>query len=341
MSDSYNFNTDQLGNYTGGDPIFPPDGGSSGSSSGDNTLGQSEYDFTYRVFPNDLNNDDVGHYMVININVPVFALTSGARTSYEGTAFNQTIDKNQWSKVDALRFGNAQNVGGVTPILGMNALRTEMLSIPRFTRRIKESIAMFMPSPIIFNTTNEYQETSLTALAGGLLTAGISAATAARFGKDVGAGVESLLNSTGQGIGKLSSLAGYPINPRVEVMFSKTNLRQFVFEFLMAPRNVEESETMKAIIRTLRYHSAPELDSVTSGFTWIPPAEFDITFYNRGKENTNIPRINTCVLDRIEVDYTPTGKYSTFSNGHPVAARLSLGMREIEVVHKRRVLQGF
>lgn len=314
----------------------------------DNTLGQSEYDFTYRVFPNDLNNDDVGHYMVININVPVFALSSSvsgatARTSYGGSQFNQTLfrSNNQWSKVDALRFGNAEDVGGVTPILQMNALRTEMLSIPRFTRRIKESIAMFMPSPIIFNTTNEYQETSLTALAGGLLTAGISAATAARFGKDVGAGVESLLNSTGQGIGKLSSLAGYPINPRVEVMFSKTNLRQFVFEFLMAPRNVEESETMKAIIRTLRYHSAPELDSVTEGFTWIPPAEFDITFYNRGKENTNIPRINTCVLDRIEVDYTPTGKYSTFSNGHPVAARLSLGMREIEVVHKRRVLQGF
>ena len=314
----------------------------------DNTLNQSEYDFTYRVFPNDLNNDDIGHYMVININVPVFALSSSlsgatARTSYGGTQFNQTLfqSNNQWSKVDALRFGNAVDVGGLTPVLGMNALKTEMLSIPRFTRRIKESIAMFMPTPIVYNTTNEYQETSLTALAGGLIT-GAAGATAARFfGADVGAGVENLLSSAGKGLGKLSSLAGYPINPRVEVMFSKTNLRQFVFEFLMAPRNAEESETMKAIIRTLRYHAAPELDSVTEGFTWIPPAEFDITFYNRGKENTNIPRINTCVLDRIEVDYTPTGKYSTFSNGHPVAARLSLGMREIEVVHKRRVLQGF
>jgi hypothetical protein len=310
----------------------------------DNTLNQSEYDFTYRVFPNDLNNDNVGHYMVININVPVFALASNrARTSYGGAEFNQTLfpSSNEWSKVDALRFGNAVNVGGVTPLLRMNALKTEFLSIPRFTRRIKESIAMFMPNPVVYNTVNEYQEISLTALAGGLLTAGAGAATAAFLGKDAGQGVENLLNSVTGGIGKLSSLAGYPINPRVEVMFSKTNLRQFVFEFLMAPRNVEESENMKAIIRTLRYHSAPELDSVTEGFTWIPPAEFDITFYNKGVENTNIPRINTCVLDRIEVDYAPTGVYSTFSNGHPVAARLSLGMREIEVVHKRRVLQGF
>jgi len=327
--------------YAGRDPRHSPD--PRNNSVSDNTLEQSEYDFNYRVFPNDLANDYVGHYMVININVPVFALTSGARTSYAGTQFNQTLfsTSKEWSKVDALRFGNPENVGGITPLLGMNALTSEIFSVPRFTRRIKESIAMFMPNPVVYNTTNEYQEISLTALAGGLLTAGATFAATARFGENVGAGVESLLNSAGQGIGKLSTLAGYPINPRVEVLFSKTNLRQFVFEFLMAPRNQQESDNMKSIIRTLRFHAAPELDSVTEGFTWIPPAEFDITFYNKGEENTNIPRINTCVLDRVEVDYAPTGVYSTFSNGHPVAARLSLGMREIEVVHKRRVLQGF
>ena len=55
----------------------------------DNTLGQSEYDFRYRVFPSDLANDYVGHYMVININVPVFAKDGSARTSYGGSAFGQ------------------------------------------------------------------------------------------------------------------------------------------------------------------------------------------------------------------------------------------------------------
>ena len=55
----------------------------------------------------------------------------------------------------------------------------------------------------------------------------------------------------------------------------------------------------------------------------------------------NIIRINTCVLERCEVDYAPSGVYSTFTNGHPVAVRLSLGFREIEPVHKKRILQGF
>lgn len=307
----------------------------------DNTLGQSEYDFRYRVFPEDLNNDYIGHYMIININVPVFASSGEARTSYGGNAFGQNILENEYSKVDTLRFGNAENVGGTSPITGYNALRSEPLAIPRYTRRIKESIAMFMPNPVTFNTVNEFQEISLTGLGAGLATqtAGL---VGGLFGGELGGRLAGgLADATGKVIGQVSSLAGYPINPRVEVMFSKTNLRQFVFEFLMSPRNEQESENMKAIIRTLRYHSAPELDSATAGFTWIPPAEFDITFYNKGKENTNIPRINTCVLDRIEVDYAPQGVYSTFSNGHPVAARLSLGMREIEVVHKRRVLQGF
>lgn len=303
----------------------------------DNTLGQSEYDFRYRVFPSDLANDYVGHYVVININVPVFARSGSARTAYGGPAFGQNLMRNEFSKVDTLRFGNAVDVGGTSPITGQQALKAEPLSIPRYTRRIKESIAMFMPNPVIFNTINEFQEISLTGMVGGVATGAAALVAGTLFG-ETGA---SLANGAADAAGKVSRLAGYPINPRVEVMFSKTNLRQFVFEFLMAPRNQQESDNMKAIIRTLRFHSAPELDSTTAGFTWIPPAEFDVTFYNKGKENTNIPRINTCVLDRIEVDYAPQGVYSTFSNGHPVAARLSLGMREIEVVHKRRVLQGF
>jgi hypothetical protein len=116
-----------------------------------------------------------------------------------------------------------------------------------------------------------------------------------------------------------------------------------VFEILMAPRSETESVIMKNIIQTLRFHAAPEIGTFlgVSGFTFIPPAEFDITFFNKGLENRNIPRINTCVLNRIEVDYAPTGVYSTFRNGHPVAARLSLGFREIEILHKERIDRGF
>jgi hypothetical protein len=112
-----------------------------------------------------------------------------------------------------------------------------------------------------------------------------------------------------------------------------------MFEVFLLPRSEKEVESVKNIIRTLRYYAAPEI--TLAGFAFVPPADFDITFFQAGKENTNLPRINTCVLDRIDVDYSPEQSYSTFANGHPVAVRLSLGFREVEILHKERVLQGF
>jgi hypothetical protein len=313
----------------------------------DNTLGQSEYDFRYRVFPEDIGNSAVGHYMIINVNVPVLATgdTPRARSAYTGQFFRQTLFPGQGeaSKVDTLRFGKAELIygaGGTTV-----GVERDPFSVPRYTRRIKESIAIFMPTPMVYTTRNEYQEISLTALAGGAVvgTAGLVAGAAGSlFGGETGGKfLGSLVTGSLEKFGSVAGLVGYPINPRVEVIFSRTSLREFRFEFLMAPRNERESFAMEEIVRTLRLHSVPELDQVTRGFTYVPPAEFDFTFFNKGTETVKVPRINTCVMDAIEVDYAPTGVYSTFSNGYPVAARLSLGVREIEPLHKRRILQGF
>ena len=38
----------------------------------DNTLGQSQYNFTHRAFPSDLGQSYVGHYMVISIKLRIF-----------------------------------------------------------------------------------------------------------------------------------------------------------------------------------------------------------------------------------------------------------------------------
>jgi hypothetical protein len=316
----------------------------------DNTLGQSEYDFTYTTFPEDISNDYIGHYIVININVPVqLTNASNPRTAYQTNdsrfrIAGQTLT-DQSSKVDALRFGNAENFGAS----GTMPAYDEFLAVPRFTRRIKESIALFMPTPIVYTTTNDYQEISLSALGTGLL-GQVGGFVGGIIGGERGATIGS---SVGGAAEKIASrglmLARYPINPRVEVLFAKTNLRQFRLEFLLAPRNQKESLSAERIIRTLRYHSVPEIDSLTgmigfggtSGVAFVPPAELDITFFNKGVENAVLPRINTCVVDAIEVDYSPQGEYATFSNGHPVAMRLGLGLREVEILHKRRILQGF
>jgi hypothetical protein len=293
----------------------------------DDTLGQNKYNFTSMLFPSDIGNDHVGHYMVININVP-----TDRDREVRGAFADQfeALTPIEHSKVDILRFGQGLN-------LPPGAQQREAFAMRRFTRRIAHSIALYMPSPLVYTSIPRYDDISLTAIGGGILSS-----TASGILSRVGGGLlGQIIGAAGANIGTVASLAGYPINPRIEIIYATTDQREFVFEFLMAPRNEAESAAVRNIIQTLRFHSAPELDPQTSGLTFIPPAEFDITFFHRGEENRAIPRINTCVLTRIDMDYAPTGIYSTFTNGHPVAVRLSLAFREIEIIHKLRVTQGF
>lgn len=298
-----------------------------------NGLNQSKYDFTYRVFPNDLGMEDNEHYMIININLPFSATFFSDLPLPE---MSGGILSSDYSKVDTLRIagltsGDIGGGGGGT--FGRTA-----------SRRITSSIALHMPNGgLIYTEDNKYEEVSMTALAGSAI--GSSVAGLINDATSVPGQPRSTLGTTivdgiKNTVTNSAKLAGFPINPRVEVIFATRPMREWMFEVLLAPRNQEESETVLEIIRTMRLYSAPELTA--AGFFFIPPAEFDITFYRNGQENQYLPRINTCVLKRFEVDYAPAeGKYSTFSNGAPVVVRMSMNFQEIEMLHKERVYQGF
>lgn len=157
-----------------------------GTSIGDNDLLQDKYNFRYRVFPEDLTNQDVGHYMVININTPTDIKGTGTpRTYYTGEQNRTSVLSEQYSKVDILRFGNRGGPGtGYRPLPGTNPAATsagtpsEGVVLPRGTRRIEESIALFMPNPIIYSSTNAYEEASLTAMAGSVVTGVVNSVAA-------------------------------------------------------------------------------------------------------------------------------------------------------------------
>jgi len=324
----------------------------------DLTLGQSEYDFTSRVFPSNIGeNSEQGHYMIININVP-------NRSTYDSINNQRMFSRfgpggEQLSKTDVLRFNmdplyfdkNGTSQGGANKF-----------SAPRQTRRIKESIVLYIPDTMQFNQSNIYEDVSLTAIAGDigkmgiLTTSSLLSGFAGSFSSTLASGVEGLGNifSTLAGAaaegGSLNNnllqkglgLTGRPVNPKIEVLFKNTPQREFDFMFLFAPENEKDSLAMQQIIKTLRFHAAPEIDAKSYGFTLTPPSELDITFFDKGVENTNIPRINTCVIENISVDYAPGGSgWQTFSNGHPVMARLTIKLRETEVLSKLRVAQGF
>ena len=314
----------------------------------DTTLNQSKYDFTYRIFPEDIAADDsfYNHYMIININTRTSTnyanYVTGPGPERQGRINTFRTLPNELSKTDALRF----KIDPMFKNASGNAL-TLPFAVPRFSRRIVESICLYMPSSVVFTTQAEYENISLTGLVKSVVSSGLNGVGGFARGASMGGSSlgEQILTNAISGItnkaGQVAALGQMPFNPRVEVLYANTPQRGFQFDFLLAPSSEKESETIHQIYQTLRFHQAPEVNNGLYTLMWTAPSDFDITFYHRGQENTKLPRINTCVLETIDMNPAPTGTYSTFSNGHPVAWQMSLRFRELEILHKLRVLQGF
>lgn len=305
------------------------------------TLGQSQYNFNYSTFPGDVGTDYIGHYMVINISVP----SSGGGVP-SGSYGNQVTPlPGQYSKVDVLRYGNTPGSGGTTTSwfnsfgATIQDWASSLFGTPASQNtRIAESIALFMPQGLVWYQRHIWEDISMTELAG-KIGVGIASIGNTGIGNWAARQIDSF-TTPGGGWNQGAQALGIPINPAVEVMFSTTALRTFTFDWLFSPRNEAESVNLRTIIRQLKFHSSPEFFGST-GIFWIPPAQFDITIFNKGVENTQIMRIMTCVMEEIEVDYHPSGMWSAFRNGHPVQVRLRMTFREMEPIHKQRVLQGF
>lgn len=164
------------------------------------------------------------------------------------------------------------------------------------------------------------------------------------------------------GLNAVMNMSGGAINPKVEVLFRNVQLRNFQFVFLFSPMSEKESMNMYKIIKMLRYHAAPEIIGgkndpqagyvgslseqstyLSTGGSFETPSEFVIKFWrkngNRFVENDTLPRIGRCVIEHIDVNYTPQGEFSTFSNGHPVSAMLTVVFRELRIIDKRNILE--
>jgi hypothetical protein len=315
-----------------------------GNVPNDLTLGQSKYNFNSRTFPSDIGSGFQGHFMVININVQTGSVMGKVNSPNGPSNFNFEPTE-ELSKTDALRYkiDNTWTSNGNS--LGLNA--EGFGTRARFTRRIEESIALYMPnSELTFSDAHDFENISLTKLGGSV------ASDLARFGASflrpgaadaVGSIVD---NFSKYGGSALQVVNNTPINPKVEVLFANTFQREFAFDFLFSPSNKKEADDLENIIRTIRFHAAPEYIPSTNQFFWLPPSEFDLTFYfvdpeGNIEENTKIPRINTCVLKQVDVSYAPSGAYSTFHDGHPVQVRMMLRFVETEVNSKLRIAQGF
>ena len=217
------------------------------------------------------------------------------------------------------------------------------LNFLRTTKLTTDAIALYMPDTLQYTYAQSYDQLNLGSEAGGqLLAAGKSIADAyerggaaeaggavAKTGAEtakqiVGTGAAKLLGSgqTGQAI---LAATGRVQNPMLEMVYKSPNFRTFQFDFTFYPRDEREALEVQRILERLRFHQAPELVPNAGGFL-IPPSEFDIKFYNSGKENPNIPQIATCVLVSLDINYAPNGwaAYETPGENNPALGRTGM-----------------
>jgi len=234
------------------------------------------------------------------------------------------------------------------------------------TTRITDSVAIYLPPNVKDNTQAQYEgmETGLI----GLAAAGATDFVQAMSRNDFESAAQGLVTGTkqiveeslkraagglsdalaggegGSSIGIFNKAFGQANNPFMEVMFTKMELRSFTYSFVFRPRNSAETDDVQAIIQLFRFHMAPELKGGNNRYLTLP-STFDIHYMyqqdqDTANENNFYSKIATCVLQGVDVDYTPGGVKS-FHDGAPTQITMGLSFMETELITKDKVNQGF
>lgn len=247
-----------------------------------------------------------------------------------------------------------------------SGLIVSQINLSRKTRRAAASICLYMPDTVNQTQVNDYDQVSMTQAlgkaglvgqAGGAIMSGVGKMIEERSLKSFGLGgggtsmgglaevggmIADKTGNFGEGITDvLLFSAGLAQNPQVELLFKSIQNREFLFDYKFVPRSRQEAETIKKIIKAFRFHAAPEIPTSSSGRYFIPPSEFDIEFMVGQQPNSNLPRISTCVLQGIDVNYGSAGQWTAFEGGMPVEISMQLRFKEVEVMHKKLISDGY
>jgi hypothetical protein len=146
--------------------------------------------------------------------------------------------------------------------------------------------------------------------------------------------INSLGGNTSAG-GLLSRATGQVLNPNLELLFGGVNLRTFAFDFDFAPRNVEESNVVKQIIRIFKQSMSPKTGSSTAGAGLFisAPNVFLLKYKTGSRDHPYLNKFKPCALIDMTMNYTASGSYTTYADKTPVHMRLTLRFTELNPIY--------
>ena len=332
-------------------------------ANGNNTL-LEKYNINNAIYPIDLF-DSRGiygdNYVVFYINVPesskLFSERKIEPQNRDTTEIGSTLAKNnsQISREAAssitggvLGAGVGGMLGGkrgsaIGSVTGAAAGYATAGMLPnRQNKRIKDTITLNIPNSLVARYSASWDaEDMVLASAATDITNALTNKNSSQSVSDTGKAVLTNLGlSKVPGGGIAQAMSGVAPNPKKEQLFRNVDFRTFNFEYQFAPRNAKESQQVKNIIDLFKLHMHPEFKD-TAGFLFLYPSEFEIVYYQGDSENMNLPRHTSSVLIDMSVNYTPQTMFNTFENGASTLITINLTFKELAILTKAEILDGF
>ena len=138
--------------------------------------------------------------------------------------------------------------------------------------------------------------------------------------------------------GLLSRATGAVLNPNLEMLFGGPSLRNFAFTFTLSPRDADEADQVRKIIRFFK--QGMSVKTTASNVFLKAPNVFDIqyqTFNTQGQEivHPSINIIKTCALLSCNIQYTPNNTYMTYEDPFRTmtAYQMTLAFGELDPIY--------
>ena len=135
---------------------------------------------------------------------------------------------------------------------------------------------------------------------------------------DVKTAVGAALAKAATGGSILTRATGKIINPNMELLFKGPSMRTFQLAWKMSPRDYEESDMVKKIIRMFKQSMA--VKRTESQVFLKSPNTYKLRYLTaRKQEHSFLPKIKECALVGCSINYTPDGNYQVYENSSMVA----------------------
>ncbi len=206
------------------------------------------------------------------------------------------------------------------------------------------SIILYTPSQNKFVTAANYENAETGFLADFIGDSNIFEAISTVLAKVGGGAVTAALEIAVPGAGGFfNRRTGMAVNPNMELAFKSVPFRPFNFDFQFAPKNRKELDSVHKIIQMFRFHMSPALMGQTAYFA--APSQFELTYMYRGNNNNYIPKIAKCVLENMDVDYSPKDKFTTLKSDNtgasPQLIDVTLQFKEMSIITKQSISEGY